>query len=117
MSTADSVDRIIATDYYDGAVEGFARIGESCFYFFRHFVDDPDEVSGYRYFAMDRNLFAELEQAVGATKSASRVFVYSGSNEDANRLVDVALASLRASAEQDGRSVSGLDFIEAMQRK
>ncbi|MBK6729146.1 MAG: hypothetical protein IPG63_18465 [Xanthomonadales bacterium] len=117
MSTIAIGDRIIATDYFDGPSEGFARIAGTCFYFRRQSDDGSEDVSNYTYSGMEDDLFAEVERAVGAISSASSVFVYSGSDDAANRIVDEALVSLRARAEHEDRSASGHDFFEAMQSK
>lgn len=108
-------DQIIATDYFDGPLEGFARIGHACFYFCKE--ADNDDLGEYTYTLMENSLFDELKQAVNATSPASGVFVYSGSNEVAIRLVDDALATLRAKAKHEGKRVVGYDFFEAMQPK
>jgi len=114
VTTSAVSDRIVATDYFDGPSEGFARISGFCFYFRRQSDDCSEEVSNFRYTKMEADRFNEVEHAVGATISASKVFVYSGLNHEANRIVDEALVSFRAKVEREGQSIAGPDFFEAM---
>ena len=114
MTSKQASDRIVATDYYDGPLEGFARAAGACFYFLRESDDDAEAVSQYRYVPIDVHLFNQIEVAVGAAESPSRVYVYVGDIDRANNLVDSAIADARSRIKLAGKSATGRDFFDAL---
>ncbi|MEH6414647.1 hypothetical protein [Pseudomonas sp. CGJS7] len=100
-------------DYYDGETEGLARWDNNCRYFRREKYGLGDEVSEYVSVAIDCSGFGEIADLMDVVNFEG-VFVYSGSNHDANEKLDEVLPLWRAQCESSGRKSSGHSYLDSI---
>lgn len=105
-------DLVIALDYYDGEVEGFARCGGECTYFTRLCIDH-DDINEYESVPMDCLLFDEIVDFLQDIKTSGKVFVYSGSDDGLNQRLDELIPEFRLQLKQMGRRLRGRTYLEA----
>jgi len=112
MTVGAKNDLVIALDYYDGEVEGFARCGGECSYFMRLCVDD-DDINEYVSISIECLLFDEIVDLLRYDGISVKVLVYSGSNDDLNKRLDELVPELRLQLQLAGRRLNGHSYLKA----
>lgn len=105
-------DLVIALDYYDGEVEGFARCGGEFSYFKRISIGD-DDVNEYESVSLDRSLFDDIAGWFRGDLVPGKVFVYSGSDSGLNQRLEALVPPLRLQLQRIGRRLRGCNYLDA----
>jgi hypothetical protein len=113
MSAVIKQDLVIALDYYDGEVEGFARCAGECSYFMRLSVDD-DDINEYASISMECMLFDEIVDLLGGVGILGKVFVYSGYDDGLNQHLDELVSELRMQLQHAGLKLRGHSYLDAV---